>query len=400
MSSDTLVPARRPLILTPRWLIGPGVDLGLLLGSVLVSFGLFAAWRLGHLPTATLVLLWVFVFHGPHFWGTLSRTVMDRSEWPERRRLFAGSLLWFLVGPAFVGLSRVFTGEWAGANFVSLFFFLAALWAYHHVVKQHFGFLALYRAKHGDFDRGELLWQKWYLIASLWIPAVMVLTSQPAWLLELPWLKTWAASDPQTATRVVLDAGKAVLDGGPVVFWALQALFALSLVRRVAQGRGINLPVVLVVLTSVGLHWVVVRSVLFLPPEFVAADAVGGKQIAHYAFVPLVTIFHNIQYHALIWSYNRTKYHGPDAEERYGPAAAVNRNLAVYFACGLLFTVFSIGVQLIGGELDWKVFTDPQNPAWVWIATGIWGWSFMHYYLDSRIWRVRSDEKLRAVLGI
>jgi hypothetical protein len=34
---------------------------------------------------------------------------------------------------------------WLGAGLV--FFFIAALWAYYHLVKQHYGFMVLYKKK-------------------------------------------------------------------------------------------------------------------------------------------------------------------------------------------------------------------------------------------------------------
>ena len=37
---------------------------------------------------------------------------------------------------------------YAGAGFI--FFFIAALWAYYHLVKQHYGFMVLYKKKNND----------------------------------------------------------------------------------------------------------------------------------------------------------------------------------------------------------------------------------------------------------
>jgi len=86
---DGPAPDRR-LVLCPAWLISRNADLLFLIGSVLVSFALFFAWRSGRLSTATLVLIWIFAFHGPHFWGTVSRTYLDRTEWCVCRRLITG----------------------------------------------------------------------------------------------------------------------------------------------------------------------------------------------------------------------------------------------------------------------------------------------------------------------
>jgi hypothetical protein len=71
---------RRSAFLPVRWLISPRADLTWLIGSVTLSYALFFAWRAGLLSTMSIVLLWVFVFHGPHFWGTISRTFLDPTE--------------------------------------------------------------------------------------------------------------------------------------------------------------------------------------------------------------------------------------------------------------------------------------------------------------------------------
>jgi hypothetical protein len=331
----------------------------------------------------SIVLLWVFVFHGPHFWGTISRTFLDPTEQVERRGVLRRSLLWFLVGPLFVGAGYLVQELTGTRDVVLLFFFLAALWAYHHVVKQHFGFMALYRAKAREFDRGEFTFHKWYLILSLWAPCAIVLATSAYWLPQIPLVQTVYE---RFGGDGILFGTARLTEVATAVFVALQVLFVGSLAVRVLKGRGINLPETLIVLAAVPLHWVVVRAALEPSPE-------GG--IAAYAFVPLVTIFHNVQYHGLVWHYNKRKYHGAEAAARYGAAAVVNRNLLVYFACGVAYTAVTIGVESYGipglnretriGEL---------------LVAGIWGFSFLHYYLDSKIWHVREDAALRAVLGL
>ena len=86
-----------------------------------------------------MVALWAILIDAPHVFGTFSRTYFDRTERQNRRRLLWGSLLFFAVGPIMV---------LAGAGLV--FFFLAALWAYYHLVKQHYGFMVLYKKKNND----------------------------------------------------------------------------------------------------------------------------------------------------------------------------------------------------------------------------------------------------------
>jgi hypothetical protein len=102
------------------------------------------------------------------------------------------------------------------------------------------------------------------------------------------------------------------------------------------------------------------------------------------AAVPTVTIVHNLQYHALVWFHNRNRYAG---EARYGRVpAAVSRSLFAYAAIGLVFSVlYRVPGFQLGQVSD--------------LAFGFFcGFGLTHYYLDSRIWRVRHDPGLRAAL--
>ena len=68
--------------------------------------------------------------------------------------------------------------------------------------------------------------------------------------------------------------------------------------------------------------------------------------------------------------------------------AAVSRSLLVYAGVGL---AFSLAYRIPGFELG-KVSD---------LAFGFFcGFGMTHYYLDSKIWRVRHDPGLRTALGM
>ncbi len=394
-----ITPRRTQLFLPLRWLISPRIDTVWLLGSVLVSYGLFLAWRQQWISTIQLILLWVFAFHGPHFWGTISRTFLDTAEWGKRGPLLRKSLLWFLVGPLFVGGGLLLqplmvaagllpAGSLTASNHVvMLFFFLASLWAYHHVVKQHFGFVALYRARHGELDRRETWLYKNYLVVSLWIPVVMVFATTVHWLQEVP-LVRWAYLQQGWDPRPI---GALITAVCRVMFWVLQAAFVGYLASRYLNGRPINLPATLIILACVPLHWLVINAALDVSEV--------GDPIAAYAFVPLTTIYHNMQYQGLVWHYNTIKYRRPGAAAEHGLAATLNKNLPVYLGCGLLYTVVTIGTESYG-IYDADAMNRATSTLGPLVASAIWGFSFMHYYLDRNIWKVREDADLRRVLGL
>ncbi len=109
-----------------RWIISAREDLVWFIGSVATSYALYALYVGGVVPLVPMVVAWAVLVDAPHVFGTFSRTYFDREERRARANLLWGSLAFFAVGPAMV---------LAGAG--PLFFFLAALWAYYHLVKQH-----------------------------------------------------------------------------------------------------------------------------------------------------------------------------------------------------------------------------------------------------------------------
>ena len=159
------------------WLISPRVDGFGILGGVFASYALLYAWMSDWITTFNLVMLWIFVFHGPHFFATISRTLLDPTEYEIRGKILKRSWLWFLLGPVVIGVGMWVKSVTGYQDMVLVFFFFAALWAFHHVIKQHFGFVALYRARSKVFDRADLLFTRRYLIFSLWVPVIILLTN-------------------------------------------------------------------------------------------------------------------------------------------------------------------------------------------------------------------------------
>jgi len=98
---------------------------------------------------------------------------------------------------------------------------------------------------------------------------------------------------------------------------------------------------------------------------------------------------HNLQYHALVWFHNRNRYGAGESMARHGRIpAAVSRSLLSYAAAGL---VFSLAYRIPGFQLG--QVSD--------LAFGFFcGFGLTHYYLDSRIWRVRHDPGLREALQL
>jgi hypothetical protein len=122
------------------WIISRTVDLSLVIGSALAGYLYLLLYTAFHVPVTLLWWFWSVGFDGTHIFGTASRTFFDREARVRQRKLLFGSLLiFFALGPVMV---------LAGAKgWLAL---LVGVWAYYHVVRQHYGFMVLYKVKSRD----------------------------------------------------------------------------------------------------------------------------------------------------------------------------------------------------------------------------------------------------------
>src|SRR3989475_7326426 len=125
-ATELIVDQARPRAISLRWIINAGEDLVWFIGSVASSYALLILYVTDTVPLLPMVAAWAILIDAPHVFGTFSRTYFDRTERRNHSRLLWGSLLFFAIGPIMV---------YAGAGLI--FFFIAALWAYYHLVKQH-----------------------------------------------------------------------------------------------------------------------------------------------------------------------------------------------------------------------------------------------------------------------
>src|SRR6266576_1408093 len=301
----------RPRAISLRWIISAREDLIWFVGSVASSYALLILYVTGILPLIPMVVGWAILIDAPHVFGTLSRTYFDRSEWKSRKRLMLGSLLFFVVGPIMVLLGAGFT-----------FFFIAALWAYYHLVKQHYGFMVLYKKKNNDLAPIDNVLDRWLLMFAFNYPFVAFIANDESAMARVPPILRGGVN----AVAMILLIGTMVLGIG----WLARQ------VQRVLQRQPLNLPKYLLLAAAIPMHWVALVTPMPAKPI---------------ALVAILTIYHNLQYQRLIWFHNQ-KYGAPDSlkerlepglvpaggtttaskrlGERFGPAAFISRRLIYY----------------------------------------------------------------------
>jgi hypothetical protein len=408
-----------------HWILGPRSDLAFYIGSALAGWAYVAvilvalATRADPLrdPLATVsfggasialtlhllvMVSWAFILDAPHVWATLGRTLLDPTEWRTRGRELRRSFGFFLLGPAAILLPyaaaaslglALSPGQLATGALVFFVFF--RLWAYYHVVRQHWGFFMLYKRKAGEQDPRTHRADTWFFNLSLYLPLVLFMTS--TWYAETPGF-------PNLGLRVPLVAGVSI---GAVVFPIAAAAYVASLVayawlqvgawRRGATLNGSKLAYMALI---VPLH-----LVAFSHPVLAAF------------VVPLVTVGHNIQYHCIVYTYARRKY-GASADPAFRIARLAFANVGAYALAGLAFTFLcyrgpwigwmerTLGISLDRAVLNsLAMMAGVQDPSALGLgeqllAATIVGFALQHYYLDAKIWRVSRDRDVQRHLQV
>ncbi len=344
MSTATLNPTAGISLserLPSRWIISRRQDLIWFIGSALISYFALCLMALG-VGVALIQFIWFFGIDGPHVQSTITRTYFDKAE---RARLG-----WFLLIPVpllLIGPAMALVGR------AGLFFLFAVCWQQFHIVKQHFGFMMLYKAK--NKDRGDFLLDRWFLLSSLLIPLGMfVLRTEPGFIHLIPAL-AWL---PRVAIGLY-----AILVGG----WLLRQ------VQKLRARLPLNWPKLGLLAMVVPLQWIALLYASHFGPSGIVRAGI------------LLGLFHSFQYHRLMWFHNRNRYTEPDALQRHGLAARLVSNVGVYMA-------IAIGLNLVLSFIPSALL--PYQTA----QAALWGVAFTHYCMDARIWHVRTDKGLATAL--
>lgn len=345
MAAIATVAASPEAGLRTRWIVSRPVDLALVIGGASAGYVYLVLFAALHVPMSWLWWIWSLGFDGTHIFGTASRTFFDREARARHSRLLFGSLIFFFaLGPAMV------LAGWKGWLYL-----LVGVWAYYHVVRQHYGFMVLYKVKNRDLKPLDNRLDRLFL-------GVMMVA---------PPFYRFAIRHPR---ELGLPGG---LPGLALPLWILVGATAVVYAGRQwvrwRAGDAFDLPKVLLFAAVIPLHWL---TFAFLSWQ---------------AAVPTVTIVHNLQYHAIVWFHNRNRYGagGRSAKAVHGRVpAAVSQSLLAYACIGLLFSLaYRIPGFALGQVSD--------------LAFGFFcGFGLTHYYLDSCIWRVRHDPGLKEALQL
>lgn len=343
-----------------RWLFGPKVDLGVFLGSALLSFAALGVGALVGVGNETPDWAWipaVLLVDVAHVWATGFRVYFDGRELSRRPLLYAAVPVAGYLASAIVYRALGPAAFWRALAYLAIF----------HFARQQYGWLALYRARCGEKDPVGRLIDVAAIYAATLYPLVF-------WHTHLPRRFDWFVPHDIVSLPALFDGV-----AKPVYVAVLAAYLARSaLAWRRGQG---NLGKDVVVSTTAACWYV----------GIVALDS-------DYAFSVMNVFIHGIPYFALVYVTRARTAKATQEPSKRSLAA----NLFAFL--GVLWIV-AYAEELVWDRAVW------QERSWLFGApwdVGEDARSFLvpalalpqltHYILDGFIWRRRSNPDVASAL--
>jgi len=344
----------------PSWIVSARADLlWFTVGGAAFAYLFWALWRFTHVPLILLVAIWAVVFDETHGFATISRTYLDAEERQRRGRWLWWSLAFFFALGPIIFLFHL--GDWLELATV--------IWGYYHVFKQHYGFMMMYKKKNRDFAPEDMKLDKIFFAVAFYYPFL-----------------TFPLHSKEAAAILPFPIPARLASGYENVLLFVLILTTLAyLARQIQKWR-----------QGVDLDW---------PKQLLFASAVPVNYLLFRSAMPLLgvyaalTIYHNVQYHRLVWFYNQNKYgHDFGGAPKYGLATLVNGRWLTYVAAAALYAmVFDVVPRFVlrGGVGLMNVGLRNHIIFYFFAAPGL-----LHYWIDGHIWKVRSDPALRTYLHL
>lgn len=359
------------------WIRTPFFDYSLIMGGAF--FTLLIAVLSFQFPTMVPIFFWIWVvfFEGSHFWATYSRTYIDDKYRRENKKVLFNSLVFFI----FPLIAIILQNQFTTISFTVFYGFFIFVWSLYHNAKQHYGFLSIYAAKiKVEFDEKTKMKNSLYAV---------IIFSQIYFLLNFKLQGTFSVSSTlewSPALNFLATKMFYILTGLGTVYFLFQASILFK-----KYGKNI-LPVLSYIVTCL-IFYSTMFYYIAQTDHFITKDGVSVLIL----IAIMNSLFHNIQYHAIVWHYGQARYN-KEENEKYGIAKFVNGKTLNYLGVALLLgIVFGFIVWNVGSSPDLNgSFTSNANN-WAYILFfGIIG---HHFYLDQKIWRPSKQTELQSYLS-
>ncbi|MDM1380747.1 hypothetical protein [Myroides marinus] len=360
-------------------------------------------------------------FDATHAFATYSRTYFDKEYYRENKSLLNKTLLVFLIGPIFIFSIYTFNKSIEQASMAfTIFNRFALCFAYYHLIRQHWGFIALYRKKNGENDNLSKKLDGLLLFFGTLFPF------------------TSGQIDNIQATHIAETMSKSISSDHWIIMGNYLIVIGLSLIIAsiIPQIKKLDLKLniigliilscalfinlfvfygiahVLKVISYIALIGFLLTSLIYIYISFVNKkitfrnypkwlllfSVIITYNIAFHISLPIfilyaaVTVFHNIQYHKIVHFHNVNKYKSTEFK-KHGFAVILTQKILVFITLAVLFNLVSYVPRIASAQMSVLL------PNYI-LSTLFWGVAFHHYVLDSIIWRIKKDQKLNTALNI
>ena len=376
MSSQTI--AQTSALTYPKlWIRNPVFDLTLVTGGAFFTLLVAAISFQFPIMLPVFFWIWVVVFEGSHFWATFTRTYLDTNFRRENKAVLYGSLVFF----AFPALALMAENSQPEIAFASLYGFFIFVWSLYHNARQHYGFMSIYAAKSGI--SGD---QKNKLTTLLY---ASVCFAQLHFLFNF---KAPGAFGLTTPTSIDATFGF-LMWKLPIILTFASLIYLIVLGSRTIRDHGVKSFMPLFYIAVCWLFYTVMFY--YIAPRDRFVQNLGGAETLMLVAI-MNSLFHNIQYHAIVYHYGQRRYKGTD--KSFGPAGLINKGAFSY-------GVFALALGAVFGLIVWNMAEWP-NFSGEWTASGMSTWAYVlffgiighHFYLDQKIWRPSKSRELRSYL--
>jgi hypothetical protein len=277
------------------------------------------------------------------------------------RELFRRFHLRFILAPLF--LVAVCASFGLRDTTLAPILLLTYFWGVWHGLMQTHGFARIYDAKAGSFATTTVHLDRWLCIT--WFGAgVLFSTSRMHHVLQ----KFYASGGP----AVPFEAVEAARFGWGAVTVLVTIAWLMHLGGSMRAGRTPSALKIALLATSIGFWW--------------TANAVVENLLLG---LVLFEIFHDVQYLAIVWIYNRRRVDTDVAVGRFTRFLFRDRRALVFLYVGLVFAYGALSfVPAVPGATWSTLFTATLAAS-----------TLLHFYYDSFIWKVR-EKPTRVALGL
>ncbi|MDA0832487.1 MAG: tetratricopeptide repeat protein [Planctomycetota bacterium] len=350
MTSDITSSESKNAAMPISWISGPWFDLLFFVATPIVIVPLISAARVRWSIEAIALFVAAFGATGHHLPGLL-RAYGDRE-------LFQRFRLRFVLAPLFLFSVCTFYSYWHLRGLV----LIGVTWGTWHSLMQVYGFLRIYDGKVKSIDRTTsrldfLMCLSWFLAGFLNSPGRLQ-----------GWLDMFYTSGGFPLTEQMLDRLALITNSITAV---VTVAFLINWLRRWQNGHPANPLKIVSMVVSFAFWWY-------------AMILVDNPMLG----VALFEIFHDVQYLAIVWIFNRGRV---NKSEQVGSFTAFLFRKSGTMAGLYLALVVGYGIVGLAPDMTNSESIKPAIYGFL-LASGL-----LHFYYDGFIWKVREHSTRRAL---